>query len=269
MLDVLDVDVFIDGRPVLSGVRARIERGGFVGVLGPNGAGKTTLLRVMAGIARPSRGEVVFEGRPMACWPDRERARQMAFVSQNPGIGFGFTVWDVVAMGRYPHRRPLARFAEEDRRAVEEAMAATGVAALRDRPVSGLSGGERQRVFLARALAQKPRVLFLDEPIAHLDVRYQLEILRLIADLRARFGWTVVIALHDLNWALRFCETVLVMKDGRLAASGPVEHVLVEPLIEYVFGVENRIVREGGRPPRVEVLDPVPVRPSIGGEKAS
>lgn len=244
----------LQGRSVLHDVTVGIYQGELLGVIGPNGAGKTTLLRILAGIARPIQGQVLLAGRPLAHLSDRERARQIAFVSQNPGLGFGFTVRDVVHMGRYPHRRFLQGWRTQDHAAVEAAMAATGVSHLRDRLITELSGGERQRVFLARELAQQPQVLFLDEPIANLDVRYQLEVLTLVRNLRAREGWTVVMAIHDLNWAVRFCDRLLVLREGRVAACGPAGSVLTETLVEDVFGVRTRIERDGDRPPRVEFL---------------
>lgn len=232
----------------------RLGAGGVTGVIGPNGAGKTTLMRILAGLARPSQGQVLYQGRPLARLSDRERARHIAFMSQNPHVGFGFTVRDVVAMGRYPYRGRLQEWRPDDWAAVEGAMAATGVAHLRDRLITELSGGERQRVFLARALAQAPRVLFLDEPIANLDVRYQLEILSLVGRLRDRYGWTIVMAIHDLNWAMRWCDRLLVLYRGRVAACGPAGTVLDEALIQDVFGVHSRIERDGHRAVRVEFL---------------
>lgn len=164
MLTAENIIYRVGDREILRGVSVRIPRGRFVGVVGPNGAGKTTLIRVLSGVARPAAGRVLLEGRPLAGLRARERARMVAYMSQNPSIGFGFTVEDVVAMGRYAHRRPLAPMSGADRAAVARAMAATGVLPLRERLVTELSGGERQRVFLARTLAQEPRLLFLDEP---------------------------------------------------------------------------------------------------------
>lgn len=254
LLQAEGVGYRIHGQPILRGVDVAVKSGEFLGIIGPNGAGKTTLMRVLAGIARPSEGQVTFAGRPLEQLSDRERARQIAFVSQNPGLGFGFTVRDVVSMGRYPYRRLWEGWRAEDQVAVEAAMAATGVLHLQHRPVTDLSGGERQRVFLARALAQQPRILFLDEPIANLDIRYQLEVLNLVSRLRERHGWTVVMAIHDLNWAIRYCDRLLVLQAGRLVACGPAQSVLNETLIETVFGVKSRIDREGERAVRVEFL---------------
>lgn len=245
----------IDGRPILHDVNVHVRPGSFVGIVGPNGAGKTTLIRLLAGVARPTAGHIEFEGRPLASFSDGERARRIAYMSQNPGIGFGFTVWDVVAMGRYAHRRSMVRLADTDRAAVEEALVATDVDPLRDRPVTNLSGGERQRVFLARTLAQRPRLLFLDEPTSDLDVRYQLEILHLVQRLRDEQQLTVVMAIHDLTWALRFCDAIVALHAGRVFAAGPTETVVTEEMMARVFGVTSRIVREPGRPPRIDFDD--------------
>lgn len=254
MLKTVDVSYRIKGRDIVSGVSVHIPRGKFVGIVGPNGAGKTTLMRMMAGVARPSGGQVLVEGRSMSELSDRERARIIAYMSQNPAIGFGFTVEDIVVMGRYAHRRPWAPLSPADREAVERALVATGVAHLRDRLVTDLSGGERQRVFLARTLAQQPRLLLLDEPTSDLDVRFQLEVLTLIRRLQKERRLTVVMSIHDLTWAARFCDAILVLKDGRVAAFGNTAAVLTEALIEQVFGVAVRIVREKGAPVRVDFV---------------
>ncbi len=148
MLKADNVSYRIRRRDILRGVSVHVPRGQFVGIIGPNGAGKTTLMRVLAGIARPGAGDVTVAGRPLASMTDRERAKIVAFMSQNPAVGFGFTVEDVVAMGRYAHRRALVRPGETDREAIDRAMRATDVTHLRDRLVTELSGGERQRVFL-------------------------------------------------------------------------------------------------------------------------
>lgn len=294
--------------PILQHVDVHIRPGTFVGVIGPNGAGKTTLMRVLAGIVNPTGGEVCFEGRSVHHLSERERALSMAFMSQNPGIGFGFTVEDVVAMGRYAHRKPWALVAgrkgrgrggwsdwadrgsrgervgwsargdgddrsgrrggdrandggnirgrgrASDRQAIEEAMAATEITHLRHRTVTHLSGGERQRVFLARTLAQQPRLLFLDEPTSDLDIRFQLDILNLVTRLRAEHSLTVVMAIHDLTWALRYCDEILALQAGRVAAFGPAPDVLTEGLIGDVFGVEARVEQGADGAPRVDFV---------------
>ena len=186
MLTAENIIYRVGDREILRGVSVRIPRGRFVGVVGPNGAGKTTLIRGLSGVARPAAGRVLLEGRPLAGLRARERARMVAYMSQNPSIGFGFTVEDVVAMGRYAHRRPLAPMSGADRAAGGAGHGGHGCVPLRERLVTELSGGERQRVFLARTLAQEPRLLFLDEPTSDLDVRFQLEILSLVRTLQRR-----------------------------------------------------------------------------------
>lgn len=254
MLVARDVSYSINEHAILQDVSLHIPHGQFVGVIGPNGAGKTTLLRLLAGVARPTSGQILLEGRPLQALSDRERARHVAYMSQNPGIGFGFTVWDVVAMGRYPHRRAFTPTQDADRQAIEHALAATDVGRFRERLVTHLSGGERQRVFLARTLAQQPRLLFLDEPTSDLDVRFQLEILTLVRRLQQEKRLTVVMAIHDLTWAARFCDAILALKNGQVAAFGDTATVLTEQLINDVFGVESNIVRTDGMPSRVDFL---------------
>lgn len=247
---------------ILQDINVHIEPGAFVGIIGPNGAGKTTLMRVLAGVARPTNGEVLFEGQSVHRMSDRHRARAIGYMSQHPAIGFGFTVWDVVAMGRYAHRGAGAlgrlglagSFDEADRKAVEQALAVTDVEQFRDRPVTNLSGGERQRVFLARTLAQQPRMLFLDEPTSDLDVRFQLEILKLVQRLRKEKQLTVVMAIHDLTWALRFCDHILALRAGRVAAFGGADEVVTEDLIANVFGVTAHVGRTEGAGPRVDFV---------------
>lgn len=254
MLTAEDLSYTIRGNRILSDVSLTVPRDGFFGIIGPNGAGKTTLMRLLAGIAAPTSGRVLLHGRPLRSYAPRQRARQIAFVGQNPGIGFGFTVYDVLSMGRYPYRRRLEPLHADDRRVIEAALAATGLTDLRSRRVSELSGGERQRVFLARALVQEPRLLFLDEPTANLDVRYQLEILGLVRRLQASAGLTVVMAIHDLTCAARYCDGLAALRSGRVVAVGPTHATLTEALVREVFGVENRIVGEKDGRSRVEVL---------------
>ena len=207
-----------------------------------------------AALIRPCSGRVLLDGVDVAALPDRARARRIAFLSQHPQIGFGFRVREIVTMGRYPHRRRLSPLSPDDRAAVDRAMAYTGTGELADRIATELSGGELRRVFLARALAQETDILFLDEPTAHLDVRYQIELLQLIRDIQQECGITVVIAIHDLTWALRYCHSVVALSDGRLAASGDTDSVLTEERVQEVFGVRNRIVRSDSGPARVDVI---------------
>ena len=180
ILEVRGAGLAYHGTPVLKGIDLDVRRGEMLGLIGPNGAGKSSLIRVASGIAKPTTGTIRFEGRRLESYRDRERGQRIAVMRQHPHLGFAYPVYDVVAMGRYPHKRRLAPLDDDDRLAVEQAMETAGVGSLGHRLINTLSGGERQRVFLARALAQQPTLLFLDEPTANLDIRYQLEILTLI-----------------------------------------------------------------------------------------
>lgn len=220
---------------------------GVTGVLGPNGAGKSTLLRLCAGLLRPKAGRVQAGGQAQ---PSRAAlARWLAYVPQEIGLRFDFTVEAAVAMGRHPHRPRLAAWREVDQAAVEAALRQAGLLALRDRSVQRLSGGERQRVALARALAQAPKLLILDEPTAHLDVAHAEATLRLLDDAQ-RGGITVLVALHDLNLAARYCRDLLLLSGGRLIGRGPPSTLMTQPTLEAAFGAPLRIIAhpDDGRP---------------------
>jgi iron complex transport system ATP-binding protein len=222
--------------PALDGVRLAVGRGLLYSVIGPNGSGKSTLLRALLGALRPSAGEVVYEGRPVSDWPRRALARQVGVVPQNEAIAFPLTVRELVAMGRYPHLGPLGRPGPEDRAAIEAAMERCDVAHLADRPISKLSGGERQRARIARALAQRPATLVLDEPTVSLDIRHEMAIFELLAELTGRDGVTVVVVTHNLNLAARYADRLLLLHEGRVASEGPPGQVLVRETIERVYG---------------------------------
>lgn len=242
-LQLESVSYVLAGRTVLDGVTAEVPPQAITGLIGPNGAGKSTLLRIMAGLRRPTHGRVLLDGTDVHRLPDRLRARRIAMLPQNPQPPSGFTVEQVVAMGRHPFLRRLEPMDAASHQIVADAMRATDTYHLRERRIDRLSGGEQQRVFLARALAQQPSLLLLDEPTANLDVRYQLEFFQLLLKLRAERALTVVIALHDLTWALRYCDHVLVLHGGRSVAQGAPADVIDSELIGRVFGVKAHVVR--------------------------
>ncbi|HIP99031.1 TPA: heme ABC transporter ATP-binding protein [Candidatus Bipolaricaulota bacterium] len=231
------------GRPVLAEVSLDLPPGELLAVVGPNGAGKTTLLRAISGALPPSAGAVYLDGKELGRLPPREVARRLAVVEQRPQVGFDFTVRQLVELGRLPHLRFPDRLTPRDAEAVERALAAVGLAEHEGRRFSTLSGGEKQRVFLAVALAQEPRVLLLDEPTAHLDVRHQLELMELVAG-RAREGLAVLAAMHDLNLAAAFADRMALLVQGRVLAQGPPEEVLTRDNLRAAFGVEARVERD-------------------------
>ncbi len=220
----------------LDDVSFTARQGEFVGLLGPNGAGKSTLVRIVAGLAAPRAGEVRLAGLDPFRAPRRQVARACALVPQEPRVAWPFTVREAVMMGRAPHQGLLAVADRFDRGAVEGALEACDLVPLADRRLDALSGGERRRVFFARALAQEPRVLLLDEPTAFLDLGHQVAAMRM-AQVAARGGLCVVAVLHDLNLAAAACDRVVVLSGGRVVAEGPPAAVLTEERVREVWDV--------------------------------
>ncbi len=201
---------------VLENINLDLPSGQIVGLLGPNGSGKSTLLRCLAGLF-PHLGErVALNGTSLSVMPLKTRARHLAFVPQHADVEGELTVEDIVRLGRTPYRKAFQRSTRDDDAAVEEAISLMQLGGLRQRRWQHLSGGERQRSQIARALAQRPRVLLLDEPTNHLDIQHQLELMRLIS----RLPLTVVVALHDLNLAANYCQRLILLKAGRVSATG-------------------------------------------------
>lgn len=229
------------GRDVLHDVSLTLSPGDFVGVIGPNGCGKSTLLAALTGWLALRGGEVRLLGRPLADYATHDIARQVAVVPQSSVPAFSFTVRETVEMGRYPHLGRFAALNAEDRRLVDEAMAITDVAHLHDRPVDRLSGGEYQRVTIARALAQHPRVLLLDEPTAHLDLGHQQAIFELLMELHTTRQMAVLCVSHDINLAAEYCRQLLLMSAGRVITIGTPEAVITEEYLHAVYGTLVRV----------------------------
>jgi iron complex transport system ATP-binding protein len=222
----------------LQSVDLQVAAGEIVCVLGSNGAGKTTLVKVASGLLPPRSGEVRLLGQPLAERARSEVARLLAVVEQSQAIAGSFTVRQVVAMGRAPHQGPWMQEAADDARVVDEAMARCDVTALATRPANALSGGEQKRVAVARALAQEPKVLLLDEPGAFLDVRHQLELYELlVAEVKQR-RLACLVVMHDLNIAAQFADRVVLMRAGKVVAAGTVAEVMTGPILREVFDVE-------------------------------
>ena len=227
------------GRPfAMTGISLAVARGEILGVIGPNSAGKTTLIRLITRVLRPIGGQIVLDGRPLDGLGAWELARQVAVVPQEVPPALRFTVEQLVLMGRYPHAP--ARFFEsgEDRAIARAAMADTGVVDLAAVPVEILSGGERQRAMLARALAQQPDLLVLDEPTAHLDLRSQVECAGMLERLNRERATSILLVSHDLSLAAQLCDRLLLLAEGRIARLGPPDDVLDEDLLRDVYGCE-------------------------------
>jgi iron complex transport system ATP-binding protein len=225
-------------RRVIDNVNLEIPENCFMALIGPNGGGKTTLLRLMSRALRPESGRVLLGNKPIEGLSARQIAQQIAVISSEQYFEFPYRVKDVVAMGRFPHLERLQRMDDKDAAVVEESMQLTDVLRLSDRPVTHLSSGERQRVYIARALAQQPVILMLDEPNAHLDIHHQIAIFELLRTLRKTRGISVLAVLHDLNSAAAFCEQAALLCDGRLVKVGTPKEVITSDLIRQAYGVE-------------------------------
>lgn len=233
----------VDAKRLLDGVDLCAESGQFVGLIGPNGAGKTTLLRSISNVLRFDEGSVHLLGEDLDSLPAREVAEMMALVPQIAPYTQGFTAFELVLMGRYPRMGRFQVEGKEDDRIAQRAMRRTETEAFATRTLETLSGGERQRVFLARAIAQQPNVLLLDEPTSNLDILHQLKILTLVRQL-VDDGLTAIAAIHDLNMAARFCDRLVLLAEGQVLTEGIPADVLAEETIEAAFGVKSAVYRD-------------------------
>ena len=220
---------------LLNGLSLSVDQGEIAGLIGPNGSGKTTILKLVSKVLKQEDGSIWLMGRDIASMKQREIARVMAVVPQGTSIAFPFTVREIVLMGRSPHLGLLQMERESDLRIADNAMALTDTLEFADRGIDELSGGERQRVIIARALAQEPKVMLLDEPTSYLDINHQVEIFDLIKRLNSERDLTVVIVLHDLNMAAEYCDRLILLKDGRVYKDGSPVEVITEANIREVY----------------------------------
>ena len=227
---------------VLDGVRLTVEPGGWLAVIGPNGSGKSTLLRSILGF-QAHDGMVRIDGVPTSGMPRRVRARQLAYAPQRPVLPEAVTIRDYVALGRTPHRALLAPPRAVDRQVVEDVMERLGLVSFADRLLSTLSGGEQQRAVLARALAQQPRVLLLDEPTAALDLGHAQQVLELVDRLRRQDGLTVLSSLHDLTLAGQYADRLALLSGGRVVEEGTPGEVLTAAVLEQHYGARAEVVQ--------------------------
>lgn len=224
----------------LSDITFRAAQGELVALVGPNGSGKTTLLKILLGLLRPSSGAVALYNRPLSSYAPKGRAKNIAYVSQQPALSFPLTVSELVALGRYPHSLRF-RSSSQDATAVDDALNQTDSKHLAERNFTTLSGGEQQKVLIARALAQSARILLLDEPTLHLDLYYQLQILAALKRLCREQQITVITVLHDVNLVSLFADKALLLSAGALRAFGPVGEVVNETNIRELLGVDMKV----------------------------
>lgn len=233
---------YVPDTPVLRGVSLTGQAGKFVCLLGPNGSGKTTFLRCILGQQKPSSGRILLEGKPLDQYSIRQRALKMGYVAQNPVSAFAFTVEEIVLMGRLAHTGMLGLGGRKDKAIAHAALEMTGADQFSHRTLGELSGGESQCVMIARAIAQQPSVLLLDEPTSQLDVRNQLKIYRMMQRLAHDWSMAVVCVSHDINLAGRFADELILMKKGRVVASGPPVEVIQEDVLAQTYGVKVELL---------------------------
>jgi iron complex transport system ATP-binding protein len=224
--------------PVLQEIELEVKKGEIIGILGPNGCGKTTLLKLLNRNLHPDAGRVTMDGKDLEETSKRDIARHIAVVPQSNEIRFAFSVRDIVTMGRMPFLGQFQGESQEDLRIVEDAMKKTNITGFADRPINTMSGGERQRVIIARAIAQKPEIILLDEPTLHLDINHQFEVLDLVKKLSLEEGLTVVIVSHDLPMVTKYCDRIVLIHDHKIFALGTPEEVLTRENMRIVFNID-------------------------------
>ncbi|URJ46572.1 ABC transporter ATP-binding protein [Paenibacillus polymyxa] len=223
----------------LKNISWSVDEGTWWGIIGPNGSGKSTLLHLLSGVDHPTSGNVHIYGKKVGSYSRKELSRLIAVLQQEGLPPVGYTVREVVEMGRFPHQDWLGREKGVDVEGItDRVLERLGLTTLADRALDRLSGGQRQRVALAKVMVQEPRILLLDEPTTYLDLRYQLEFMELLADWRQETGVTIIAVLHDLNLTAQFCEDLLVLKDGMVEGLGASSKLLTEDRIRRVYGVE-------------------------------
>ena len=226
-----------DEQPFIEGLEIKLQEGKITTILGPNGSGKSTLLNLFANQYTQQSGSIYLEQRDIREMKGKEIAQKLAVVYQQNLAPSDLTVEKLVGYGRMPHKKLWQSIEESDEEIIDWALTVTNLTELRHKKLISLSGGERQRAWIAMALAQKTKILFLDEPTTYLDIYYQLEILELVKELNRKWGLTVVMVLHDINQAIQYSDEIIVMKKGAVVVRGPVEEIITEALIEKVYGI--------------------------------
>ena len=240
---------------VIDDVSFRLEKGEFIGLIGPNGSGKTTLLKILYRFITSQKGEVLYDLTPLRRMKQRDIAKKIAVVSQETYHLFPFRVIEIVLMGRSPYLGQAIFESKKDLEVAERAMKWTKVLSFSDRSIDELSGGERKRVFIARALAQEPEVILLDEPTANLDIGHQIDFLNLILTLNREKGLTIVMASHDINIASEFCDRLILLHQGRIYKMGAPNQVITEENIKQVYGCQVWVDRNPfSGMPRISLL---------------
>ncbi|GAB3391672.1 ATP-binding cassette domain-containing protein [Azotobacter armeniacus] len=250
MFELDDVSFNLAGRSLLQQVSLQIPHGQMIGLIGHNGSGKSILIKLLARQLAPAGGRLRLDDRPLSAWSERAFARHVAYLPQQLPAAESLTVRELVGFGRYPWHGLLGRFTADDRAHVDRALELTGTAGFAGRLADQLSGGERQRVWLAMLLAQNTRYLLLDEPTSALDLAHQVEVLALLRDLSRHLGLGVVVVLHDINMASRYCDRLVALHGGRLLVNGTPAALMNPATLEVIYSIPMRVLQhpDAGQP---------------------
>lgn len=243
-LETKNLQVKYGEKLVLKDTNFKVINGEIVTVIGPNGSGKTTLIKALSRCIKVDRGNIYLNEKDIYEIPTREIAREMAILPQVKHVSADITIENLVSYGRYPHLSFGKKISKEDKDIIHWAIEKTGLTELKSRYIGTLSGGERQRAWIAMALAQKPKILILDEPTTYLDISFQLEVLELIKELNVSLGITVIMVLHDLNQAARYSDKIYVLRDGEIWEYGKPSNILQTKLLNDVFRIEAHIYED-------------------------
>jgi iron complex transport system ATP-binding protein len=264
-LTIEGIDCAYGSVEILKDIDFEVKSGQFLGILGPNGSGKTTLLKSISKVLKPRKGAILIDDTDIYKMKNIDLAKQMAVVPQSSPVSFDFTSLEVVLMGRNPHMTRFKMEGQSDLDIAKNAMKLTRTLEFADRPITELSGGERQRVIIARALTQEPRILLLDEPTTHLDICNQLEILDLIKQLSVEKNLLVVAVFHDFNLAARYCDSIILMKQGKIVDIGQADETLTSENVKKVFSVDTLVKKH----PITGQLHVIPIsRPILQKQKS-
>lgn len=242
IIELKNLSIGYGNKSVLQDVNAKINKGEIVGIIGCNGAGKSTLLKTIRGLLPKQSGEILYFGRKLESFSEKELAREVAYLQQNVEVGFGYTGKDIVLAGRYPYMKWWKGESISDEELALKCMEYTGTKELAERPVNEVSGGQKQRILLAKVLAQQTPVLFLDEPTTGLDMVYQEEIFRFSKAL-AKMGKTILMVVHELNLAAKYCSRIILLGEGTVIADGRPDNVFTEKILSKAYNAPVRVIR--------------------------
>ncbi len=244
IIDVRDLSFRYNSKTILNNINFGLDRDQIVGILGPNGAGKSTIIKILGGILE-YEGSIKLVDRELRSFKRKELAKIIAVVPQNFEPGFDFKVRDLVMMGRTPYLKMFESMSSEDFNIVEDTMKLTDIVHIQDKSIREISGGERQRVIIAMAIAQDPKILLLDEPNANLDLKYQISIFELLKHLVKTKHISIIVAMHDVNLAVKYCNKIMLLNKGEIVQFDIPEKVITEDNIKKVYEIDSSIIKDG------------------------